>query len=107
MRHLKNTAQTFVEYTLLLGIIFLFFLTISPLIRRGNMGLVKLVADQVGNQKDAEQEGGKQGYIINIKSTTHVDHTRSIAETLDETRYGAGDRDEIYSEQTTNQGLSE
>ena len=61
---MRRTGQTFLEYTLLFGILVAVLVAMSPLIRRGAQSMVKVVADQVGNQLEAEQRGGEAGHLI-------------------------------------------
>ncbi len=70
-------AQTFVEYSLLIGIVVAILLAMAPLLRRGTQGLVRTVADQIGNQQAADQDAGT-GHIegLHTKSLTLQTKTR-------------------------------
>jgi len=50
----RNEAQTFMEYVLLLGVVAAIYVTMTPLLRRGIQSMVKSVADQIGNQVNAD-----------------------------------------------------
>lgn len=50
-----NKGQSLVEYTAVVGIVIVVFITMNPMIKRGIQGMIRTVADQVGNQEDAEQ----------------------------------------------------
>jgi len=63
LKYREERGQTFVEYTLLFGIVVAIIVALSPLMRRGIQATVKSVADQVGIQQDAEQKGGDSGKI--------------------------------------------
>ena len=59
----KDLAQTFVEYALLFGVVAAIFIALTPLIRRTSQAMIKLTADQVGFQVNAEQIGGRTGKL--------------------------------------------
>lgn len=104
----KNiTAQTFIEYTLLLGIVVMVYLAISPLIRRTSQGLVKLVADQVGNQLNADQGGGESGHLITAQTKTRVDQKKSQTADLDVLTIEMSEQTQTRTEQVMNTGLTE
>ncbi len=53
-------GQTIVEYSLLLGIVIAVLLILTPMVKRSTQGMVKVVADELGYQRNAESqvEGG-------------------------------------------------
>lgn len=65
---LSSRGQTFVEYTLLLGILIAIMLAMSPMIKRGTQGMVKVVADELGVQQNAEQDDNNSGHMISTQS---------------------------------------
>lgn len=50
-----NHAQMFVEYAIVCGIVVMILISMNVLIKRGIQGMVKSVADQIGNQANADQ----------------------------------------------------
>lgn len=56
-------AQTFLEYVLLISVVTAIMIAMSTMLRRSVQGMVKVVADQVGIQNQADQEDGKRGYL--------------------------------------------
>jgi len=80
-------AQTIVEYTFLLGIIFAIFMALSPMIRRTSQGMVKIMADQVGLQINSEQIGGKAGKLINMTIDSKRSDSKTKAEDFGTTTY--------------------
>lgn len=52
----KIKGQSYLEYVLVLGIISLVAFAMSPLIRRGVQAMTLVVADQIGNQADSDQD---------------------------------------------------
>jgi hypothetical protein len=69
---LSHDGQTFVEYTVLLGIVVTFLLAMTPMFRRGVSGLVRTVSDQVGRQNESDQPGGDSGHLVNSYIITRM-----------------------------------
>lgn len=51
------------EYTIVLGVIAAIMFTMGPMLKRGTQSLIKLVADQVGVQQNAEQKFDETGHL--------------------------------------------
>jgi Flp pilus assembly pilin Flp len=81
-RRKTKRAQTFVEYTLLLGIVISVLVAMTPWVRRGVQAMVKIVADQVGNQQGAEQMGGESGHLVGTYALTQLDREKVTSERL-------------------------
>jgi len=60
---LQRRGQTFIEYSILLGLVAAFILAMSPFLRRGAQGMVKVMSDQIGRQNEGDQRGGKMGHM--------------------------------------------
>lgn len=73
-------GQNIVEYTLLFGIIIAAIVAMSPMIKRTSQAMVKLVADQVGEQKNAEQIGGDTGWLKSSVTATEVSKRERLQE---------------------------
>ena len=100
-------GQTFIEYTLLLGIVVAVITALNPLVRRGAQAMVKLVADQIGNQKEAEQEGGKAGYLIQQYAVGRIDTAKRVYERAGVTNYiWSGGGTDMITATDTNLGFS-
>ena len=69
LRRRTNRAQTFMEYTILIGIVVTFLMAMSPILKRGVQGVVKILADQVGRQNESDQQDAIHGYM----SSAHID----------------------------------
>lgn len=80
MFYKKRQGQTFIEYSIMLGVLVTALVAMTPMMRRGIQGMVKLMADQVGTQQNAEQVGGRFGHVINSVSFTEV---KQDIETID------------------------
>lgn len=84
------------EYTVVLGVVVVVALAMTPLLKRGTQGMIKVVADQIGVQKDSDQkynleEGGfLQSSITNRSARTYkgiVDVTGNIEYIFDDRVY--------------------
>ena len=75
------TGQIFLEYIIIVGSIVLVLFAMSTLIRRGTQGMIKVVADQLGNQAGAEQRFDR-GFLENSYSTTRTTSSRNKTEFL-------------------------
>jgi len=67
---MNNRAQTFVEYTLLIGVSIAILLALTPMIKRGTQAMVKVVSDGLGVQQNAEQKDNGAGGLIKSDVTT-------------------------------------
>lgn len=87
LRRIRDEAQTFIEYTLLLSIVTILLISMTPLVRRGVQGMVKGVADQVGLQQNADQHGGDRGYLVSTGGTVTFNRIRNVRERLGDITY--------------------
>ena len=101
-------GQTMVEYSLLVGIVIAVVVVFSPMVKRGTQGMVKLVADEVGIQKNAESasdEGGLIGSTINTTMDQRKDHTEWRAGTTHSVQTNYTDSTATQAITETNLGL--
>jgi hypothetical protein len=103
----QRKAQTFLEYILLIGIVVMIYTAMMVFIRRSTQGMVKLMADQVGVQRNADQDEGDSGYLAYINSESIVRHRERVVERLDEITYYPDDYTETISEQMSTNGYQE
>ncbi len=103
----KKEAQTIVEYTVILGVIVTLLVAASPLLKRSIQGMVRLVADQVGNQQNAEQPGGEAGHLVDSYTITRVDTDKRTIESLGSTNFIYDDRVRADTTLLSNQGFTE
>lgn len=63
---LLRRGQSILEYTMVVALLTVVFFYMGPTIRRGVQMLIKLTADQVGNQMNADQDFNdeQQGYMV-------------------------------------------
>ena len=99
-------AQTFVEYTTLLGVIATIMIAMSPMVKRMTQGMVKVAADMVGCQENAEQIADDSGYMEGYNAFISRNRQAHTQERLGETYY-VYDRDSVRtdSKQVTNSGF--
>jgi len=95
-------AQTFMEYTLLIGVVVAIGSAMTPLLQRGVQAMVKGVADQIGNQINADEGQTRDSRTV---------YTNSSVDAAKETRLRewAGDitseHDDIFRVRKDSQGI--
>ncbi|MFH0753755.1 MAG: hypothetical protein V2A70_04250 [Candidatus Omnitrophota bacterium] len=86
------TAQSLIEYVLLLTIVVMAIVVMFPRVRRTSQSLIKSAADQIGDQKGGEQDFSEEaGYVKASTSkmqsavqNQHTDDNGSIQKTFNE-----------------------
>ena len=114
-RFLKATrAQTILEYMSLIAIIATVLVTMSVHMGRGINGMIRLVADQIGNQKDADQRRKKipgqrddSGFLINSYTTDRVYKSKISASRTGNFSYRFSDASRSDSTAMSNLGFRE
>ena len=76
-------GQTILEYTIMVGIIAVMLSYMGTGIKRGVQSLVKVTADQVGNQENSDQDytDDQQGYMVASNSASQEARSKQITET--------------------------
>ncbi len=76
-------GQTIVEYTIIVGIVTVVLFYMGTGVKRGVQSLVKVTADQVGSQQNADQDFNdtRQGYMVNSTTETQEAKNRQVTET--------------------------
>ena len=106
----KNTSpgQIFLEYILVVGAVVLVMFATSTLIKRGAQGMIKVVADQIGDQANADQQFDDRGFLESAYTTTRTNTSKIKTEFPgDPTTYTYKDVTNIASEMVTNLGFTE
>ena len=80
------TGQIFLEYVIVVGSIVLVLFAMSTLIKRGTQGMIKVVADQIGNQAEADQDFDK-GYLESSYTLSRTNSTKRKTEFAGNTTY--------------------
>lgn len=108
---MTNSGQTMIEYSLVVGIILTVVIAMQPMLKRGGQAMIKLVADQIGNQ----EEGDQRSFYDNVVSDSRLDwaRTRTVvgvdtqtSQFLGATDYTSSDLIEVDSEQQSNLGFT-
>ena len=75
-------GQTMLEYTIIVGIVTVVLYYMGTSIKRGMQSLVKVTADQVGNQQNSDQDftDYQQGYMIGSNTQTVENRNKQVAE---------------------------
>ena len=75
-------GQSILEYTIIVGIVTVVLYYMGTGIKRGVQSLIKVTADQVGNQQNADQDFNdvQQGYMISSFSNTQEINNKQISE---------------------------
>ena len=94
------------EYAALITVVVLIFLTMSTYIRRGIQGIVKVTADQLGNQQKSEQTFDDRGYLINSITFTRGSIDKERKEQLGVMNYIFNDTVETDSMSILNAGFT-
>ena len=108
---LNRQGQSIVEYSMLIGFIVIVLYYMGTGVKRGVQSLVKVTADQVGNQSDADQSFNQQHQGILESSSTYSNSSRkrSMLEsgsTSYTTNMGTNEETDTQMDSTFNGGFS-
>lgn len=95
------------EYISLVGIVVIVLISMNVFIRRGIQGMVKVVADQVGNQQDADQKFDDTGHLIGSNTWTSSASIKEERQEYDIMNYIFNDRVISTSTQVANLGFTQ
>jgi len=114
-----RNGQSIVEYTIVIGIVILVVTAMTPMIQRGIQGMIRTVADQVGNQQQSDQlafddtETLPQGFFDELGHldesyvSTRSDVQKETDDVLGFTQYTYDDTTQIISNAVINLGVRE
>lgn len=103
----NSKGQTFLEYTIMLGVLILIFFAVSPMMKRGIQAMIKVVADQVGIQTNAEQTFDDRGHMELFNATTAVRVDKITQAVVNTTTYIYDDATDTTSMTLMNLGFTE
>ena len=103
----RKRAQTMLEYLALLSIVVAVLLAMGVYIQRGIQGMIKITADQLGNQQDADQDITDDGYLVNAVSISRSQMDKTTRERIGTVNYIYSDELETESRTITNLGFTE
>lgn len=101
-----QTAQIFLEYVLVVGAVVMVLFAMSTLIKRGAQGMIKVVADQIGNQVNAEQDFASGAFLRKSYSSTRATTSKIKTELLGQTTYTYADVISTTSNASINMGFT-
>ena len=102
-------GQTVLEYVLLIGIVTLALVYMGTDLKRGLQSVVKVTADQMGNQVQSDQDFDmttQKGFLLNSTSNTWQKQQTIKEEMFGDTRTQEGIFTESLTNSITNTGLS-
>ena len=78
----SRRGQSILEYTIIVGIVTAVLYYMGTGIKRGVQSLVKVTADQVGNQQNSDQDFNdtQQGYMEGSNSMTQESKNKQVTE---------------------------
>ncbi len=78
----SRLGQSILEYTIIIGIVTVVLYYMGTGIKRGVQSLVKVTADQVGNQQNSDQDFSdvRQGYLQGANSVTQESKNKQVTE---------------------------
>ena len=81
----------------------------NQIFKRGIQGVVKITADQIGNQKDSDQTFNEldQGYLKESYTTTRVNIEKESKQFLNDISYIFNDSVKTFSNMYSNLGFTE
>ena len=84
---LLKKGQTFVEYTIVIGVVILIIFAMGPMMKRGIQSLIKTVADEIGIQRNADQRLDGGSYLASSEGSTNSTVDKQIGGTSGTTVY--------------------
>lgn len=87
LRTNSRQGQTFVEYTVILGVVTVVLFAMSPMVKRALQGLIKVVADQVGVQQNSDQPFDESGHLESSYTVTRAVQDKATQDLLGITNY--------------------
>lgn len=100
-------AQSMMEYVTLVAVAVSVLIAMSAYLRRGVQGMVRTVADQVGDQQGAEQKLDDSGHLINAVTVTRSTMDKNTRERVGTVNYIFSDVTQTFSTSTVNAGFQE
>lgn len=101
-----SRAQIFVEYAIVVGAVTMVLIAMNVMIKRGIQGMVKSVADQIGEQANADQSFDEAGHLESQYSSTRMTTDKRTRELIGVMNYIYDDIVETESNMIVNLGFS-
>ena len=95
------------EYIMVVGLAAVIFLTMGPLFKRAVQSIVKLTADQIAPQQNAEQRiTPLSGYLVENYTNVGYAHSKNTIENIGIINYAVDDYDVTISNSKVNLGFT-
>ncbi|MBI3601835.1 MAG: hypothetical protein HY209_02975 [Candidatus Omnitrophica bacterium] len=103
----EKEGQTVLEYILLIGIVTIALVYMGTDIKRGIQSVIKVTADQIGNQQQSEQDfSATGGYLVNSASSVKDISHRSVQERIGVVTTASDDFMQTTTNSLTNAGFT-
>lgn len=99
-------GQSLLEYSTVLGIVVVILMAMQPLIKRSTQSMIKVVADQIGFQRNADQPFDYSSYLENAYMVTRSTLSEERREANTMANFYYQDRSLSRSTQYMNLGVS-
>jgi hypothetical protein len=101
-------GQSILEYVLLIGIITVALFAMMQMVKRGTQSLVKVAADEIGNQSNSDQSfDNRQGYLDSSNSLMDSSGRKNVLERIGVINYVTSETQTTLSNTITNMGITE
>ncbi len=100
-------AQSLLEYVIVVGAVVLILFAMGPMLKRGTQSLIRIVADQIGTQRNADQRFDERGYMESMYVTTRTSQDKQMVEWLGNITYIYDDVTTTTTSTVTNLGFTE
>ena len=102
-----SKAQSLLEYVVLIGIVTAALVAMTPYLKRGVQGIVKVMADQIGAQNEADQSPDtNSGYLVNAFTAHRASTDKQLIERLNNKTYIYTDTSVKSDSSVTNLGFT-
>jgi len=106
MKRKNVSGQTLVEYSIIIGIVVTVFVAMNPMIKRGFQSMIKIAADQIGNQENSDQTFDESGYMEYSNTEIRLTSDKETVERLGIINYMFNDSTFISTETSLNLGIT-
>lgn len=104
---IKNPrGQNLMEYTMMIGAVMMVLFAMNPMIKRGSQSMIKLMADQIGNQAAGEQAFDDSGHLESSETSASSRSETRIREKWGWTKYFYNEQMETSGEVDLNLGFT-
>ena len=103
----RRAGQSILEYIALVGLVVAVLVTMSTSLRRGVQGMVRMVSDQLGDQKKSEQPFDETGHLVNSLTSTNMIVDKQTIDRVGTINYIFNDQEVSQTDTFLNLGFTE